>query len=869
VKAQRVSFFRKDQLLADAAFYRIGAAATQKAYGEGLTFSAGAAMEDVSGLGLDFVRQPSNDAGEQHPSNFERLFFREAYRRVIGLKESGGGAAVAMDASQQVHFITPALAEQLPVGAVRVDLKFNGLEAGDLVSLMVNDPLVGNSALLHIDVKAGEGGRVKALLDFSDQILTGERRMWLTVATAKPTTLDGASTFTVLTVDDATARAEDIAWRLFLLKGYYYVLSEGRPFTMKKWDVKWLSEYDGKEWNVQRVRPQLLEMYRTVEHFRVVSPEHPIAIGQYDRWLNRAHEGQLVESDVPTTSKPAGKPEATKLATEGEATPVGVPQWATLLSKAADTVVAVPNWWVTHRMTPAGEIGGFLSDDMDFYQWWPPSILLDSEGFGAKARETFASVADLLLKDNLRDGINVRVTDPLHAYEEGQNHFAIMPMLFYGDPYYVEQLMVAAASADKWLYETPEGGLRFRVSEFGWKTANEPPAEPAAMVSSNAALLLHSHLMLAWYNHNPHAIDVLKRFCDDQGGWVDGGYGGGPSINFGVYWFTGDPKYLGLTENGMQGRNPWSRFIPLFPAHGKEAWEMPWWKQYQQKVRRQYTLGDWAWATTKDRETLTQSLIYDMYGNPDSGAGGSVKYYYMWTEAEVFTDRVFLPVETTAQVMLGGYSVRNKLWPAYAVSYEKLGGDFAAVVLEQGKDRLKIAMINMKDAPRKGAFRPWQLESGKYEFTIGPDADDDWNIDAGASTSTLSLDRMDPIEVELPAKRVVIYDLKQVEKFGDAYVRPDVAIGKRDVVREGDSLKVTVHNIGSVKAEKVTVSLVSSRSKPPLALFEVGAIEAPLDLVVKTVTVTLKIPAGAEAVVVSCEGREITTLNNRVGLAAE
>ena len=75
--------------------------------------------------------------------------------------------------------------------------------------------------------------------------------------------------------------------------------------------------------------------------------------------------------------------------------------------------------------------------------------------------------------------------------------------------------------------------------------------------------------------------------------------------------------------------------------------------------------------------------------------------------------------------MLGGYTARNKLWPAYAAHYEGLSGDFAALVLAQGRDKLKVVMVNLAETARTGSMVVWQLEHGEYELKSGPDADDD------------------------------------------------------------------------------------------------------------------------------------------------
>jgi len=659
----------------------------------------------------------------------------------------------------------------------------------------------------------------------------------------------------LLTVPPDVARAEHIAYRLFLLKGYFYVLSEARPWQRGRFSVKWLTEYDGREWSIQRVRPQLLDLFRTVEHLRDIAPTHPIAVGQYYNWLTRRGRPPLDPKDVPQFPDIPG-----------------VPRWAFLLSRAARQIAEIPNWWLTRRMAPNGELGGFLGDDTDMLQWWVACAMLDSREFAPNAREAFQRIGRLVLKHRLRDGVNIHTTDALHAYEEGQNHMAVMPLLFYGDPQYVEWLMTSVRTVEKWMYRTPEGTLKFRVNDFGWKTAQNPPEQRAESVSSNAHLLMHPHLMLAWYNQHPHAVKTLCDYVDGFGGKILGGaYGGGASLNFACYWMTCDPKYLGMPKRDEKGSYgdvwQWAKRQPDFAVHGKEAREQPWWPEYVRRVAHSWQNGWWAWAVGQRRPVLCKALEFALYGNPGSRGGGAEKYRYIWTEAEQFTDRIFLPVEVVAQAMLGGYTARNKLWPGYAVSYEDLGRDFAALVLDQGKDRLKVVMINTQERRRTGAFRVWQLRHGRYELKVGPDANDDGIVDKVEKTRTLTLKRMDRVPVSLPPRRLMVYELGQREKLTSIAKLPDPAIGDRDVVHKGRTLKVTVHNIGSAPARDLVVALVDANARV-LSAAKVASLDAPLDLRPRTATVVLDCQKGGAGVVLDPQNAiaEITELNNRVNL---
>lgn len=857
VKTDTVGFLRKFNILADVSFYRVGAAAVLRKYTGSIDLGIGDAVKDVSALGPDFVRLPCIDPGEQHPSNFERRFFRKGDRAAYLLKPGGGGSAIDLkgeissDQSQQVHFLTEPLPAGTAVAGIRVNLGLKGPSEDNYVMITVQDPLVGSQELMHFDARVGKAERIRVLLDFPAQIMAEGRRFWITFSSREGGQLLPDSRISLMTVAPEDAREEYLAYRLLMLKGNYSSLSEARPWAtgQQAWSAKWLTEYDGKKWYIQSRRPQLLDLYTTVEHLHALAPDHPIISKQYYRWLVRDPK-KTDEIEIPELPKIAG-----------------VPRWAQLMDRAARQIAEIPEWWVRNRMAPNGELGGAYSDDTDMVGWWTPSILLDSEGFAPIARNCLRLMAEGVLKYNLRDGVNIAVTDPLHAYEEGQNLMSQMPLVFYGNPQYIEWLMESVKTCDKWMERAPDGTLKWRVADFGWRTAQDPPRKKPEEVSSDADLMLHPHLILAWYNGNP---DVIKRIGDYAMGMPDTGaergYGAGSSIRFGAYWLTGDPKFLLFpkkTEKGDYGDIwQWFKRQPDAAVHGKEAWEQPWWTNYVRQAEANTVCGHWAWAVRQRRDILEKSLENVLYAPPENG--GCERFRYMWTEAEVFTDRVFLNVQPVAQPMLGGYTVRNKLWPAYAVSYDNLGKDFAALVLKQGKDQLKVAMINLRDKPREGAFRVWQLAHGKYELKTGPDLNDDGELDSVESTRTLELARMDAVPVSLPPRKLMIYELKQLEKLDDLYTRADLALSEADVVRSGNKLSVTVHNIGGKTAKNIEVAALDASGKV-LAKTEIASLDAPLDLMPKVASVEL--PAAGAAKIAIDPGNaipEITLLNNAV-----
>ena len=124
------------------------------------------------------------------------------------------------------------------------------------------------------------------------------------------------------------------------------------------------------------------------------------------------------------------------------------------------------------------------------------------------------------------------------------------------------------------------------------------------------------------------------------------------------------------------------------------------------------------------------------------------------------------------------------------------------------------------------------------------------------------------VEVDLPARQLtrISIDLTgEVQKVAD-YL-PDAGISARDVVVDGDSVRVTVHNIGTVDVENLTVALYDGENA--LGRMQIQNLEAPQDLLPRTQQVAFSIGSDMPdsiAVVLDPEEKleEITRVNNRV-----
>ena len=132
-------------------------------------------------------------------------------------------------------------------------------------------------------------------------------------------------------------------------------------------------------------------------------------------------------------------------------------------------------------------------------------------------------------------------------------------------------------------------------------------------------------------------------------------------------------------------------------------------------------------------------------------------------------------------------------------------------------------------------------------------------------TETLEIARMSRVPVSLPPRKLIIYELTQIEKLDDLYMRPDLAISEEDVVMTDKALQITVHNIGSSPANDFKVTITDKKGKV-LASQSVARLDAPLDLLPRTTTIQLPLKRSAVCVVIDPTNHvpEISEENNRL-----
>ena len=845
VRTRRVSFFELDDgLISDVSFFRI--------------------ERGTAGL-PEPIRQPVGGAASPAGAVEDWLArrFDKASRHALRFAPGAKGGAIAAEKGRTLHLLSDALEDETPLAAIGLDLRIAEGPTPVPLTVAVQDPLNPKSQLFGADVVLDKPGRCRVVMDFPDQIVPAGAPLWLSVTFGAGATVRSAAV-DLYAVARGQAAAEALAYRKLLLKTYFVSLSEARP-----WNGWYDERRKAKSLADPRWGPQLKELVMTLAQCKRLGPADDL-VRQYDEWIYRNYRPRR-------KTMPAFTPRIDRVP--------GAPEWAVVARQAWLAARSVPAWWVENRCVPTGEFGGMIGDDTDMYQNYADLPMFERGGVAAKVMAAAGRLAELAEKETLTAGLNRRTMDPLHAYEEGVNHEALMAWWHYGEPVFFERCLVAARSTEALTVVTPAGHRHFKSQQCG---AADLKMDRKTDVDGHAhPLMWHPTFEVAWYNANPRAIEHLRQWGD---GWLEhmqpgkyatsvevatervvettdrplyGGYGALGSGMLFLYAITGEAKYLGpffeAFRRGSRNTSPHPILPELIHRHGLGFLG-------DEKLRA--LVGDSGVAATLvtgDKRPLIDALKKDI--------AELQRYPAMYTTAEPYTDRVFLyALRNPAIVYTGGYASRNKLNHTHAVSWSGLGTDYAALVLKASRDALKVLVYNFADRPARGRMCLWALDHGEYRLRVGPDADGDDRIDKPAREETLELLRASPIDLTLAPRRVTVVELGQVRRLDDVRLRADLALSARELRLADGKVHAVAHNIGSRDVAAFEAALVDSRGKVH-ARKALGPLAAPLDLKPKRLPFSLPAPprgATGWSVVLDPDGRvpEIYEPNNRVPLGA-
>ncbi len=414
VTAREVSFFGVEGgIIADVAFYRVQEGQASISGGE--TWTLGAGLYD-----------PPPPQSQFAPESIY-LAMKERYgdKRQVAVplvKEGSGTRWLSLKGGWPVHLVSDRLGDGRGLSAIDLTMKLSGAAGPRLLTMVIQDPLNPRLDLIWVELEVQVPGSLGVRLDIPDQVMLENSRLWLTLRSDKDVDLE-KSQFGLHFVSREQALPEALVWRKLLMKSFYSLLSEPRP-----WGA-YAKQPREQFYASSSYAAQCPELFMTIDQCHALAPTDS-TVRQYREWVYLRNLQRL--------SVVAPPPEP----------PAGVPAWAWYPRLAWLEVRRIAQWWLDERRVPTGEFRGRVGDDSDLYQQFADLPFFEDTGVGARLLDSGAKLAELADKENLREGLNLHATDSLHAYEEGINHLALMARWFYGDPIHLERCMESARNME-------------------------------------------------------------------------------------------------------------------------------------------------------------------------------------------------------------------------------------------------------------------------------------------------------------------------------------------------------------------------------------------------------------------------------------
>ncbi len=715
------------------------------------------------------------------------------------------------------------------------------------MNIQVKDPIWPARNLIDFTFSVKPGGAKTVFLDTRDRILPNGYPLYFSIASASgdfgEDDLEGAGVRLIFKDYDEAAKEHEIDRFTQVRDNAAHMVEPGA--NSKKYRV------------YRRFSEDMADLFR-------VNPHHERG---RDYWYWRNGE---------QSRPPFVQPEP----------PAGIPLWAFRQLEDLKLVKQFVMWWIDNRQIENGEFGGGLSDDGDMtHSFVGPALMgVDPD----KITDSIRREMDAFYANGMfADGLPTIQTDELHTYEEGAQVLPQDMQLAYGDPKAVERLMETARGYTRITGVNSAGHRHFRSSFYSATKLAEEGLWAYSYPYSY--LILHPGLVLVEFNGNPAAKKVILELADGllahrrkdgNGRWVmhsiidfnsdeDRPYGVGPAAH--VFWaawrWTGDDKYLDpILDMGrgalgtlnanlldlLDKRGTWGEDIAESTGHtGGSA------------LYRHI-----AWQMTGDTKYLE-----GYYADQIASAARSM---YINTEAEFWIDRVGVRSHEIQRSRLGGVSAyRGTIYPGHAVSWrfaEKGDAENVAVLVPKADtETIDIIAFNTRRSPVSASMTAWDIVPGTWEVTVSRDLDGDHEADETIDRRTVTLEKTGAIDLIFPSRETTMVSLTLKRKGTPVWERTDLGIGREDIDLRGGSVAVTVHNLSSVKSPEAVLALVDG-SGAVTATAAVPPLEAPVDLVPRTVTVEIELPANARPADLRAvldperEIEEITRLNNEIPL---
>lgn len=828
-----------------------------------LSSGAKPGVESNSVTGGDFSI-PRESPGSSVDSRIDAYFAPGSRATaLVNWQNRGERDGVVLD--RTFHVVLNEVGRDTVIRGLVFELDLGPVQQDAVLNLRLFDPVRFTRYLAEVDVKIEASALPRKLvlrLEGLDFLVRETDPVWLALTPSRPVEIhvgEGASSM-VLLGGDEEARSRYVRNMERMISDIFMDLSQPQP-----WRVA------AEETHPYKQMLGVAKLYDYCDYLRHFEPENRLAnavkswsLTRSDRWLpeaRREHPDPLADMRVELD--------------EGDA-----PLWAALGRGALQANREIIDWWLDNRLDPeTGMLGGGVGDDTTFMPWLVNIALISDPDH--RYRDAVRSLADYTWENTLDRGLNIRMTDHLHAYEEGANVQHLLPRLFYGEPESIRRLLLTSQFYDGHLTAINPQGLRLaRSANFNAETARAP--EGSAWHSTRdlgQSMIYMPGRILTWYNGHPEVTRVLTEWIDAWLSYADWdadsltGFIGAGGIDFytgersgrlvpgetwhHIYWaadVTGDPDYLkpgylinergGSTGHWIEWRLLAAEIDPDGLGLGEESAAREAFRQQQARLP----------------EHLERDILFVK------------KYLPVQTVVGQSTDRIRVPQNAVAEMFLGGLATIGKRLPYLynAVSWENADDDIVRYVIDKSRRSLTVKIYSYHPDPQEIILRPWQLIPGKYRIRTGVDRVDGGHADTDVSEHLQELWRYEAVPLTVPPQQVFVVEIELEQAFHwDLHDLPDLGIGPTDVEWSESELTLTLHNLGSVDAPPSAVALM--RGDREIDRQKLPAIPAPIDLEPSVRQVHFPLPEqpGEVSVVVNPDGdfREITRVNNVLPLA--
>jgi hypothetical protein len=680
------------------------------------------------------------------------------------------------------------------------------------LNIQVRDPLWPNRCMIDFSFSVKPGEPKTLWLDTRDRLYPDGRSLYLVIAGA------GA--------DFGPEALEGAKLRLIFKKRADAIPEhEEDRFTQ----VRSLFGADISEMFPQKLKlEELARFYRDIGDLFRAEPDH--LPGRYYWSLMNDPEAHWPDFEQPKA-------------------PPGVPLWAFRQTEIVRQWRYFLNWWIDHRQIENGEFGGGLSDDGDFANCIPPLALLGVDA--AKLTDSMHRLMDAYYANGtFTNGLNTILADALHVSEEGTNVQSELMLLEYGDPKIVERIMETAARYPD-ITGVNRAGHRHFLTQY-YSSTFLATESPWCWSSQSSHTILHPGMTLVEFNGNPATLKLIREIGDGSLAHARKDSLGRTVIPWDINYITDEDRFFS-------------------PDAVAEVFE----------VLRKWTGEKKYFVQSEGASSAARASAVDTLRLADSYAEvirSNARHMYIDTEGFPWDDGPYLSYGSILTDRLGGIPIqRSDQFPRHMVSWKFNHPDgaqnVAILVPRPTSSSLEIVVYNLSDDPVACSMVGWGVDPGVWAVTEGIDSNGDGLPDSGTAERMAPFERTGEISFSFPPRKSYVIRMELGEKGTPYWSRPELGIGKDDVKVKDGKVRAVVHNLGSVDAPPVTVSLVDASGKA-LSSSQVPALKAPLDLKHKTATVILPVPKGKALggcrVVIDPERKlkEITRMNNEAAVRA-